>query len=60
MAERKASAAAASGSSAEAGLPDGLKLEAETALLQPGKKAGDTKVIREGGTGMVYTWDADK
>lgn len=60
MAERKASAAAASGSGTESGLPDGLKLEPETALLQPGKKAGDMKVIREGGTGMVYTWDADR
>ena len=60
MAERKASAAAASGSSAESGLPEGLQLEPETALLQPGKKPGDMKVIREGGTGMVYTWDADR
>ena len=60
MAERKASAAAASGSNAESGLPEGLKLEPEAALLQPGKKPGYMKVVREGGTGIVYTGDADR
>ena len=57
MAERKASAAAASGSSTQPVLPDGLKLEPETVLLQPGKEPGEMKVIREAGTGMVYTWN---
>jgi hypothetical protein len=58
IAERKAAAAA--GSDSGSGLPEGLKLEPETALLQPGKEGGDMKVIQEDGTGMVYTWDADK
>ena len=49
MAERKASAAAASGSSTQPVLPDGLKLEPETVLLHPGKKLGEMKVIREAG-----------
>ncbi len=59
---RKAAATeAASGSGREGtGLPDGLKLEEESALLVPGKKAGEMKVVREGGGGVVYTWDADK
>lgn len=56
--ERKAaSAAAASGSGGDGGLPEGLKLEPEMALLVPGKKAGEMKVIQEGGGGVVYTWD---
>ena len=57
MAERKASAAAASGSSTQPVLPDGLKVEPETVLLHPGKKPGEMKVIREAGNGMVYTWN---
>lgn len=62
IAARKAAAAeAVSGSGREGtGLPDGLKLEDESALLAPGKKAGEMKVVREGGGGMVYTWDAEK
>lgn len=63
-AARKAAAAEASSGSGSGregtGLPDGLKLENESALLVPGKKAGEMKVIREGGGGVVYTWDADK
>lgn len=59
---RKAAAAeAASGSGREGScLPDGLKLEEESALLVPGKKAGEMKVVSEDGGGVVYTWDADK
>ncbi|CAL8462941.1 g2475 [Coccomyxa elongata] len=59
---RKAAATeAASGSGREGtGLPDGLKLEDESSLLVPGNKAGEMKVVREGGGGVVYTWDADK
>ena len=56
MAEREASAAAASGSTQPA-LPDGLKLESETVLLHSGKKLGEMKVIREAGNAMVYTWN---
>ena len=59
--ERKAaSAAAASGSSGAGAVPEGLKLEPESALLVPGKKAGEMKVIQEGGGGVVYTWDDAK
>ena len=60
-ARHAAAAEAASSSGREGtGLPDGLKLEEESALLVPGKKAGEMKVVREGGGGVVYTWDADK
>ena len=39
-------------------MPPGLKLESEAALLQPGRKDGEMKVIREGGSGVVYSWNA--
>lgn len=32
----------------------------ETALLQPGKKDGDIKVVKVGGKGMVFKWAAGK
>lgn len=64
LAHRKAEAEAASGSgeggNAAGGLPAGLKLENEATLLQPGRRDGEMKVIREGGSGVVYTWDAAK
>ena len=67
LSHRKAEAAAASASGGggtdatlEAGLPQGLKLESEAVLLQPGRKDGEMKVVREGGSGVVYTWDAAK
>jgi hypothetical protein len=62
-AERKAAAAAAvsgTGDEGVGGLPEGLKLEPESALLVPGEKQGEMKVIREGGGGVVYTWDDAK
>lgn len=43
---------------AGAGLPPGLKMEEASALVQPGKKDGEIKVINEGGAGIAYSWDA--
>lgn len=70
LSHRKAEAEAASasgsggggggGDASAAGLPAGLKLESEAALLQPGKKDGEMKVVREAGSGVVYSWDAAK
>ncbi len=65
VSSRKAEAAAAAtgsggggGGGNAAGLPAGLKLESEAALLQPGRKDGEMKVVREGGSGVVYSWNA--
>ena len=42
------------------GLPAGLKLEDPSVLLQPGSRDGQTRVVREGGAGVAYAWDASK
>ena len=42
------------------GLPAGLKLEDPSVLLAPGARDGQTKVVREGGAGVAYAWDASK
>jgi hypothetical protein len=39
-------------------LPEGLTLEDPMALTQPGARDGQTKVIREDGGGMAYSWSA--
>lgn len=41
-------------------LPEGLHLEDESALLQPGTKEGQIKVVREDGGGMAYSWSASQ
>ena len=43
---------------AEGALPSGLKMEEASVLMQPGTKDGDTKIVKEGGAGVAYTWDA--
>lgn len=39
-------------------LPPGLKLEDANVLQSPGNRDGQIKVVREGGGGMAYSWDA--
>ncbi|KAK9806981.1 hypothetical protein WJX72_009418 [[Myrmecia] bisecta] len=39
-------------------LPAGLTLEDASVLTQPGTRDGQTKVVREGGAGVAYSWDA--
>lgn len=41
-------------------LPAGLKMEEASVLLQPGKKDGETKIVKEGGAGVAYSWDASR
>ena len=41
-------------------LPAGLKMEEASVLLQPGKKDGDTRIVKEGGAGVAYSWDASR
>lgn len=63
IAAKKAEAAAtqqASGEGGGGGLPAGLKLEDPSVLLQPGTRDGQTRVVREGGAGVAYAWDASK
>lgn len=63
LAAKKEAAAAAKqgdGSGGGGGLPAGLKLEDPSVLLQPGQRDGQTKVVREGGAGVAYAWDATK
>ncbi|KAL4428166.1 hypothetical protein ABPG75_002255 [Micractinium tetrahymenae] len=63
-AKKEAAAAAKDGGSgggtSGGGLPAGLKLEDPSVLLMPGARDGQTKVVREGGTGVAYAWDAAK
>lgn len=54
---RKAAAKAGGGGGAGA-LPEGLTLEDPMVLTQPGSRDGQTKIIREGGGGMAYSWSA--
>ncbi len=55
-AEAQASAAAAASDPASA-LPAGIKVEEPFSLAQPGKKDGETKVVREvDGAIMAYCW----
>ena len=49
---------AAANQQEEQGLPDGLRLEDSSVLLQPGSKDGVVKVIRENGAGVAYSWSA--
>lgn len=63
MAERAAAAAASAAEAAASGsggggLPAGLRMEDASALSVPGGRDGQTKIIREGGSGMVYSWSA--
>lgn len=39
-------------------LPEGLTLEDPMVLTQPGSRDGQTKIIREGGGGVAYSWSA--
>lgn len=41
-------------------LPPGLKMEEASVLLQSGKKDGETKIVKEGGAGVAYSWDASR
>lgn len=54
--------AQAAGQEASAGgaLPPGLKMEEASVLLQPGKKDGETKIVKEGGAGVAYSWDSSR
>ena len=49
---------AAANQEQEQALPDGLKLEDASMLLQPGSKDGAVKVVRENGAGVAYSWSA--
>lgn len=62
IAARKEAAAAkdAGSGGGDGGLPAGLKLEDPSVLLMPGARDGQTKVVREGGAGVAYAWDAAK
>lgn len=40
------------------GLPAGLTLEDPSALNMPGTRDGQTKIIKEGSSGIAYSWDA--
>jgi hypothetical protein len=42
----------------EGGLPSGLKMEEPSALLQPGRRDGQTIIVSEAGTAMAYSWSA--
>ena len=46
--------------SAGSALPPGLKMEEASVLLQPGKKDGETKIVKEGGAGVAYSWDSSR
>ena len=52
----------AAGQEASAGdaLPPGLKMEEASVLLQPGKKDGEIKVVKESGAGVAYSWDSSR
>lgn len=52
----------AAGQEATAGgaLPPGLNMEEASVLLQPGKKDGETKIVKEGGAGVAYSWDSSR
>lgn len=54
------SACVTGGQQQAAELPAGLHIEDASVLAQPGKKSGEIKVIREGGAGVAYSWDAGK
>lgn len=58
MAARREAAAAGSSQGGGSGLPAGLKLEDASALLVPGAKDGQTKIVREGGGAVAYGWSA--
>ena len=60
LAARRDAAAASDGGGGGGSVPAGLKLEDPSALLVPGTKHGQTKFVREGGAGIVYSWDAEK
>ena len=51
-------ACAAGGSQQGGGLPAGLRMEDASVLGQPGRRDGEVKVVREGGAGIAYSWDA--
>uniref|UniRef100_A0A1D2A6R5 Phospholipase A-2-activating protein n=1 Tax=Auxenochlorella protothecoides TaxID=3075 RepID=A0A1D2A6R5_AUXPR len=53
-----AEAAAAKEGAGEGGAAAGLKLEDPSVLREPGTHPGQTRVVREGGTGMAYSWNA--
>lgn len=43
---------------AQGGAPAGLKLEDPSVIQRPGNRDGETKVVRENGVGVAYSWDA--
>ena len=51
-------ALAEAGGSTAAALPDGLKIEEASALLRPGSRDGEIKVVSEDGGGVAYSWNA--
>ena len=51
-------ALAEAGGSTAAALPDGLKIEDSSALLRPGSRDGEIKVVSEDGGGVAYSWNA--
>ncbi|KFM27541.1 Phospholipase A-2-activating protein [Auxenochlorella protothecoides] len=53
-----AEVAAAKEGAGEGGAAAGLKLEDPSVLREPGTHPGQTRVVREGGTGMAYSWNA--
>ena len=59
-ARRQPPQAAGQDASAGAALPPGLKMEETSVLLQPGKKDGETKIVKEGGAGVAYSWDTSR
>lgn len=56
-AAREAEVAAAA-AKAQGGAPSGLKMEDASVLQRPGGRDGETKVVREAGAGVAYSWDA--
>ena len=59
-ARRQPPQAASQEASAGGALPPGLKMEEASVLLQPGKKDGETKIVKEGGAGVAYSWDSSR
>lgn len=56
--QAETAAAQAKAQGGAGGAPAGLKLEDPSALQRPGNRDGETKVVRENGVGVAYSWDA--
>lgn len=52
-----AEAAAAKEAAGKGTALSGLKLEDPSVLQEPGSHPGQTRVVREGGTGVAYSWN---